>query len=836
MGFLYFIDLCTTKRFINVSIGASSVNASFKPFSAHFTAASHCNRQNEIRDQHQQDTTCDTFRSAHYPAPPTTSPVASFIATARRSYSTSVVQRNSSAFNSNINTSPSKFISRPAMAAKCRGEEQCMAALKAAGIEAQVFTHPEVTNIEEWTPEVAKFNVPNVRLAKNMYLKGKKGELVLVFALADTKTDLKAVCKVTGAGSGALRFAPAEVLEETLGVVQGAVTPLALVNDANKAVIVVLDKALSTIAAETLVAVHPCRNDKSVLLTPAQIDAFLKVQGNKVLIVDFAAEAEAAPASASAASSTPAPKKESAPKEKKEDIKGETKLGLDVKKEEDFASWYTQVVTKSEMIEYYDVSGCYVIRPWAYAIWEEIRRYFADSIRDIGVEECYFPMFVSKSVLEREKDHVEGFAPEVAWVTKAGDTDLETPIAIRPTSETVMYPYFAKWIRSHRDLPVRLNQWCNVVRWEFSNPTPFIRTREFLWQEGHCAWATYEECEKEVRQILELYGSVYEKLLAVPVIPGVKTEKERFAGGFNTTTVETFIPSVGRGCQGATSHNLGQNFGKMFDIAFEDPTKSDGSKQIPWQNSWGLTTRTIGVMTMVHGDNIGLVLPPRVAQVQVVIVPVGITAKFTPEAKKAHLDTASKLESDLRAAGIRCRADLRDNYSPAWRFNCWELKGVPIRIELGPNEIKDKKLMLCLRYNGTKAPVEWDANVGTTIKAQLEAIQEAMFQKAKAESISLTREVTEWKDFVPNLNAKCRILAPWCGSRECEDNVKKISAEESKALTEGKEDERAPSMGAKSLCIPYDQPRANEPIENFTCICKGCTKKASKWVLWGRSY
>lgn len=719
------------------------------------------------------------------------------------------------------------------MASQCRGEEECMAALQAAGItDTKVFTHPEVTNIEEWTPEVAKFGVENAVLAKNMFLKGKKGELVLVFALADTKTDLKAVCKVTGSGSGSLRFAPADVLEATLGVVQGAVTPLALVNDKEKAVIVVLDKAL--LDSDKLIAVHPCRNDKSVLLTSAQIDSFVKAQGNKTFVVDFVAEAAAAPATEAAPAKKAAPKKE---EKKTEDVKGETKLGLDVKKEEDFATWYTQVVTKADMIEYYDVSGCYVIRPWAYAIWEEIRRYFADSIRDFGVEECYFPMFVSKAALECEKDHVEGFAPEVAWVTKAGDSDLENPIALRPTSETVMYPYFAKWIRSHRDLPIRLNQWCNVVRWEFSNPTPFIRTREFLWQEGHCAWATFEECDKEVRQILDLYASVYEKLLAVPVIPGVKTEKEKFAGGFNTTTVETFIPAVGRGCQGATSHNLGQNFGKMFNISFEDPSKNDGSKLIPWQNSWGLTTRTIGVMTMVHGDNIGMVLPPRVAQVQVVIVPVGITAKTTPEQKKAHLEMTSQLEATLRASGIRSRADLRDNYSPGWRFNYWELKGVPIRIELGPKEVSDKKLMLCLRYNGTKMPIDWDDQVGKTIKDQLEAIQDAMFQKAKTESISLTREVVDWKDFVPTLNAKCRILAPWCGSRECEDNIKKFSAEESKAMLDGKaEDERAPSMGAKSLCIPYNQPRPEEPVEKFGCICKGCEKKASTWVLWGRSY
>ena len=260
------------------------------------------------------------------------------------------------------------------------------------------------------------------------------------------------------------------------------------------------------------------------------------------------------------------------------------------------------------MIDFYDISGCYILRPWSYSIWEAIQDFLDGQIKTLGVQNCYFPMFVSEARLNAEKDHVEGFAPEVAWVTKSGDGELNEPIAIRPTSETIMYPAFANWIHSHRDLPLKLNQWNNVVRWEFKHPTPFLRTREFLWQEGHTAHATLAEADKEVMQILGFYAAVYEELLAVPVIPGKKTEKEKFAGGHYTTTVEAYIPGTGRAIQGATSHNLGQNFGKMFKIEFED---QNGQKAIPWQNSWGLTTRTIGVMVMVHSDDKGLVLPPR---------------------------------------------------------------------------------------------------------------------------------------------------------------------------------------------------------------------------------
>lgn len=327
----------------------------------------------------------------------------------------------------------------------------------------------------------------------------------------------------------------------------------------------------------------------------------------------------------------------------KKEKKKETGLGISTSRDEDFGAWYSQVVVAGDLIDYYDISGCYILKPWAYAQWETLQEFFNKEIKALGVENCYFPMFVSASRLEAEKDHIEDFAPEVAWVTRSGNTDLEQPIAVRPTSETVMYPHYAQWIRSHRDLPLRLNQWCNVVRWEFKHPTPFIRSREFLWQEGHTAFRTKEECDVEVRQILDLYRRVYEEYLAIPVVPGKKSEKEKFAGGLYTTTVEAYVPGSGRGVQGATSHCLGQNFAKMFNIEYED---QQGGRSMVWQNSWGFTTRTLGVCYMVHGDDDGLVLPPKVAPIQAIVITIP-NSKITDEMKEKMNGTLFALASSF---------------------------------------------------------------------------------------------------------------------------------------------------------------------------------------------
>ncbi|XP_067149149.1 bifunctional glutamate/proline--tRNA ligase isoform X2 [Apteryx mantelli] len=446
--------------------------------------------------------------------------------------------------------------------------------------------------------------------------------------------------------------------------------------------------------------------------------------------------------------------------------KKQTRLGLEAKKEENLADWFSQVITKSELIEYYDVSGCYVLRPWAYSIWEAIKNFFDAEIKKLGVENCYFPMFVSQAALEKEKTHIADFAPEVAWVTRSGKTELAEPIAVRPTSETVMYPAYAKWVQSHRDLPIKLNQWCNVVRWEFKHPQPFLRTREFLWQEGHTAFATYEEAAEEVMQILDLYAQVYEELLAIPVVKGRKTEKEKFAGGDYTTTVEAFISASGRAIQGATSHHLGQNFSKMFEIVFEDP-KKPGEKQFAYQNSWGLTTRTIGVMTMIHGDNMGLVLPPRVACVQ----------------------------------------------------------GVPVRVEVGPRDMKNQQFVAVRRDTGQKLTFS-EHEAEEKLEQILEEIHANLYNRASEDLKSHMVVANTMEDFQKELDSGKIVQIPFCGEIECEDWIKKTTARD-QDLEPG-----APSMGAKSLCIPF------QPLRELQCGAKCvCSKSPAKfYTLFGRSY
>uniref|UniRef100_A0A8C7KE02 Glutamyl-prolyl-tRNA synthetase 1 n=1 Tax=Oncorhynchus kisutch TaxID=8019 RepID=A0A8C7KE02_ONCKI len=454
--------------------------------------------------------------------------------------------------------------------------------------------------------------------------------------------------------------------------------------------------------------------------------------------------------------------------------KKQTRLGLEAKKEENLSDWYSQVITKAEMIEYYDVSGCYVLRPWSYSIWESIKEFVDREIKKLGVENCYFPMFVSQAALEKEKSHIADFAPEVAWVTRSGNTELAEPVAIRPTSETVMYPSYAKWVQSHRDLPIKLNQWCNVVRWEFKHPQPFLRTREFLWQEGHTAFATKEEAAEEVLQILDLYARVYEELMAIPVVKGRKTEKEKFAGGDYTTTVEAFISASGRAIQGATSHHLGQNFSRMFEIVFEDP-KKPGEKQLAYQNSWGITTRTIGVLTMVHGDNMGLVLPPKVACLQVIIIPCGITASLPEAEKEVILAQCSKYLARLQRGEIRVKADLRENYSPGWKFNHWELKGVPIRLEVGPKDLKQGQCVAVRRDTGEKITLP-EADTEKRLTQLLEDIQTNLFKRASDDLNKHMVVADSMEQFQKDLDQGRMVQIPFCGEIECEDWIKKTTA------------------------------------------------------------
>ncbi|TVY47651.1 putative proline--tRNA ligase [Lachnellula occidentalis] len=517
--------------------------------------------------------------------------------------------------------------------------------------------------------------------------------------------------------------------------------------------------------------------------------------------------------------------------------KSEDIIGMTVTKTDNFSAWYQEVVIKSEMIEYYnEIAGFFILRPTSMFIWGEIRKWFQERIEKMGVDETSFPMFLSAKSLEKEKDHVEGFAPELAWVTKAGDKDLEVPVAVRPTSEAVMYPYYSKWIRSHRDLPFRLNQWNSVVRWEAKQTTPFLRAREFLWQEGHTAHLTEELAGEEVLEILELYAGVYEQLLAVPVVRGRKTEKEKFAGGYYTTTVEGYIPSNGRGIQGGTSHCLGQNFSKMFDIKIEDPNPKEGEKAKHlhvWQNSWGLSTRVIGVMVMIHGDDKGLVLPPRIAKLQAIIIPVGINKNTSPEDKKKHYDDLQDIKDTLKEAGVRSDYDIRDGYTPGWKFSDWELKGVPLRLEYGPKDAAQKVISFARRDTGEKGTIDI-ASLSTDIPTLLEKIQSDMYTKAEASFRSHRINITNWEEVNPALDAKNVVLIPHCLAEKCEDKIKDLTAGKAEEQ-EGPAELKAPSMGMKSLCIPFEQPAGVE--KGVTkCLNPECGALAEQWCMFGRSY
>jgi len=510
-------------------------------------------------------------------------------------------------------------------------------------------------------------------------------------------------------------------------------------------------------------------------------------------------------------------------------------IGITVKKSEDLSEWYQQVILKGEMLEFTDIPGCYIYQPASYRIWEFIQDFFNERIRKMKVKNCYFPLFITEANLQREKDHIEGFAAEVAWVTEGGRTKLEKKLAVRPTSETAMYSFYSKKIRSHRDLPLKMNQWNNVVRWEFKHPMPFIRSREFLWQEGHTAHLTEEDAGKEVLEILNHYAAIYQDLLAVPVVKGRKTVNEQFPGAHYTTTVEGFIPAVGRGIQAGTSHCLGQHFAKMFDITVEDPNQQvqeneKRNKLHVWQNSWGFTTRSIGLMVLIHGDDKGLIIPPRVAEVQVVLIPVGVNAKMSDADREKLYDEVDELRQKLEDVGVRVECDLREGYSPGYKFNDWEMKGVPLQLEFGPKDSANGVVTTSRRDQTGKDTIAIP-DLATKVPELLETIQADMFSRASEEYASHRKIVREWKDFVPELNQKNVLLVPHCTGGACEDEIKKDSS----GQIEGQEvDVRAPSMGAKSLCIPDEQPE--EIAEGTKCVNPKCGKDAKMWVMFGRSY
>ncbi|MAG38765.1 proline--tRNA ligase [Candidatus Woesearchaeota archaeon] len=481
--------------------------------------------------------------------------------------------------------------------------------------------------------------------------------------------------------------------------------------------------------------------------------------------------------------------------------KSKQEKGVNVKKKDDFSEWYTQVIRKAELMDYSVVSGCMVIRPYAYEMWEKIQSFIDKKIKTLGVKNAYFPLFIPESLLKKEKEHVEGFNPEVAWVTKTGNTKLSERLAIRPTSETIMYDSYKKWVRSYNDLPILINQWCNVVRWEFKHPMPFFRTREFLWQEGHTVHATKKQAEKEVLSILDIYTQVYEDLMAVPMLKGKKSEKEKFAGADYTLSVETFFPD-GKAIQGATSHFLGQNFSKAFGIKFTD---KDEKVRFAWQNSWGLTTRSIGVFLAIHGDDKGLIIPPKIAPVQVVIVPI-----IFEKTKNEVLKEAKKLKSELKSFSIKL--DEREFYTPGWKFNHWEMKGVPLRIEIGPKDIEKKQVIVVRRDNSKKIVVK-NKDLKKKIKELLDDIQKSLFNNAKKFLNNNIMEANNFNDFKKGIKNKNIVYAPWCGLKNCEELIKDKSG------------------GAKSLNIPLNQKNLKS---NNKCI--QCNKDALFHAYFAKSY
>ena len=464
--------------------------------------------------------------------------------------------------------------------------------------------------------------------------------------------------------------------------------------------------------------------------------------------------------------------------------------------DEDFAKWYTDVVKKAELCEYTSVKGCMVIRPYGYAIWENIQHIMDSMFKATGHENVCMPMFIPESLLEKEKDHVEGFAPEVAWVTHGGSEKLEERLCVRPTSETLFCEHYANIVHSYRDLPKLYNQWVSVVRWE-KTTRPFLRTREFLWQEGHTIHATAEEAREETIRMLNVYAEFCEKYLAMPVVKGVKTAKERFAGAEDTYTIEALMHD-GKALQSGTSHYFGDGFAKAFDIQF---TGKDNKLHHPFQTSWGTTTRLIGAIIMTHGDDNGLVLPPAVAPIQLVIIPIA-------SHKEGVLDKANELKNKL-ASVCRVKLDDSDN-SAGWKFSEYEMKGVPLRLEIGPKDIENNRCVVVRRDNGEKIFVSLD-ELEAKIPELLEAVRDGLYQKAIDRRAAMTftaRDYAELKNIADNKPGF--IKAMWCGDRECEDKLK---------------DE----LGITSRCIPFEQEHLSD-----TCVC--CGKPAKHMLYWGKAY
>ena len=465
--------------------------------------------------------------------------------------------------------------------------------------------------------------------------------------------------------------------------------------------------------------------------------------------------------------------------------------------EEDFAQWYTDVVKKAELIDYTSVKGCMVFRPAGYAIWELIQKQLDERFKATGVENVYLPMFIPESLLNKEKDHVEGFAPEVAWVTHGGLQPLQEKRCVRPTSETLFCDYYKNVIQSYRDLPQVCNQWCSVVRWE-KETRPFLRSREFLWQEGHTAHATAEEAEERTLQMLNVYADFCEEVLAIPVVKGRKTDKEKFAGAVATYTIEALMHD-GKALQSGTSHNFGDGFAKAFGVQFAD---KDNTLKYVHQTSWGMTTRLIGAVIMVHGDNSGLVLPPKIAPTQVMVIPI-------MQKKEGVLEKAAELKDRLAAKGFRVKVDDTDK-SPGWKFSEQEMRGIPVRVEIGPKDIEANKCVICRRDTREKLECSLD-ELEAKIGEVLEKMQVEMLENARARRDAQTYVATNMEEFRAIFAEKSGFVkAMWCGEQACEDKIKE-------------------ELSVTSRCMPFEQ-------EELSDVCVCCGKPAKKMVYWGRAY
>ena len=474
--------------------------------------------------------------------------------------------------------------------------------------------------------------------------------------------------------------------------------------------------------------------------------------------------------------------------------------GITVKKSENFSEWYVQAIIKSEFFDYGDISGTTIFRPDGYFIWERIHDYVDYLFKEAGVTNTYFPLLIPKKFLEKEKEHIEGFSPEVAWVTRAGQSKLEEELAIRPTSETIMYPAFSRWIRSWRDLPYRYNQWNNVIRWEFKHPTPLLRNREFLWNEGHSVFADEESANIEKDQILGIYEKTITDLLCLKGIKGRKTESEKFAGGMASFSFEFLLPD-GKTVQGPDFHHDGINFAKAFDITF---LNKEGQKEYAFQNTYAISTRMIGVLLAVHGDDKGLVVPPGLSRYEVVIIPI-----FNEKTRAEVLAYASKIQRDLKT-NFRVFLDERVEYTPGWKFNHWELKGIPIRIEVGAREVKNSQLTFVRRDTMEKGTISAE-NALKELEILLAKIKETLLKRSSEfldSHIIKSNDISKIKDIIAMGNI---VQVNWCGSVTCEDKIKEVS-------------------GGKSTNMPFDL----EVEQNSTCI--NCGNKAKFVVNFGRSY